>query len=71
MKQNQPRVLLRAVACGIPVIASLACGLNNVCGVVSIATGDKQALLDAIEMQITVGALSHGQREAIAICRQM
>jgi hypothetical protein len=47
--EHQPRVLLQAVACGLPVVASSACGLQNLKGVTTIATGDAQALTKAIE----------------------
>jgi hypothetical protein len=42
--ENQPRLLLRAIACKIPVISSSACGLENMQGVITIAAGDRQAL---------------------------
>lgn len=47
--ENQPRLLLRALACRIPVISSSACGLQNVEGVITIAGGDQQALANAIK----------------------
>jgi glycosyltransferase involved in cell wall biosynthesis len=34
--EHNPRILLRAIACGIPVIASSACGLGNLKGVTNI-----------------------------------
>jgi glycosyltransferase involved in cell wall biosynthesis len=34
--EHNPRILLRAIACGIPVIASSACGLGNLEGVKNI-----------------------------------
>ncbi len=46
--ENKPRRLLEAVASGVPVIASSACGLEGVNGVVTIPPGDVQALSDAI-----------------------
>ncbi|CAN5665102.1 hypothetical protein BH09VER1_BH09VER1_01040 [soil metagenome] len=46
--EHQPRRLLRAVAAGIPVIASEACGLKNVPGVTTIPCGDAEALKSAI-----------------------
>ncbi len=46
--EHTPRVLLKAIAYGIPVIASAACGLENMSGVVTIPTGDEQALIHAI-----------------------
>jgi glycosyltransferase involved in cell wall biosynthesis len=47
--EHCPRLLLRAVASGIPVIASAACGLAQVSGVTTIPTGDVQALAQSIE----------------------
>jgi hypothetical protein len=41
--------LLEAVAHKIPVIASAACGLGNVSGVVNVPVGDAQALSDEIQ----------------------
>ncbi|MEY4483938.1 MAG: hypothetical protein RL693_1390, partial [Verrucomicrobiota bacterium] len=42
--EHAPRRLLQAVAAGVPVIASEACGLSNVPGVITIADGDVIAL---------------------------
>lgn len=47
--EHQPRRLLRAVAAGVPVIASEACGLRQVQGVTTIPTGDAGALRAACE----------------------
>jgi VanW like protein/Glycosyl transferases group 1 len=46
--EHNPRVLLKAIAYGIPVIASAACGVENMPGVITIPTGDEQALVQAI-----------------------
>jgi VanW like protein/Glycosyl transferases group 1 len=46
--EHCPRLLLKAVASGIPVIASAACGLEQVAGIATIPTGDVQALAEAI-----------------------
>ena len=46
--EHQPRRLLQAVAAGVPVIASAACGLANVPGVTTIPTGDVAALRSAL-----------------------
>ena len=46
--EAQPRALLRAVAAGIPVVASTACGLHGVEGVTTIACGDVDSLRAAI-----------------------
>jgi VanW like protein/Glycosyl transferases group 1 len=47
--EHCPRLLLRAVASGIPVIASAACGLEQVSGVTTIPMGDVQAFAQSIE----------------------
>ena len=47
--EHQPRRLLQAVASGIPVIASTACGLQHVKGVISIPTGNAEVLSQEIE----------------------
>jgi hypothetical protein len=46
--EDQPRRLLRAVAAGIPVIASDACGLEGVPGVMTVPAGDMAALRNAV-----------------------
>jgi VanW like protein len=47
--EHNPRLLLRAIAHRIPVIASTACGLAQVPGVTSIPTGDLSELKQAIQ----------------------
>jgi hypothetical protein len=47
--ENQPRRLLRAVAAGVPVIASEACGLGGVDGVTVIRAGDTEGLKVVLE----------------------
>ncbi len=47
--EHQPRRLLAAVAAGVPVIASRACGLEGIPGVVSVPEGDIAALSQAIQ----------------------
>ncbi len=47
--EHKPRRLLEAVAQKVPVIASHACGLGNVAGVVNVPVGDAQALADEIQ----------------------
>jgi len=47
--ENQPRRLLQAVAAGIPVIASDACGLEGVDGVTVVETGNVPMLKAAVE----------------------
>jgi VanW like protein len=46
--EHKPRFLLRAIACGIPVIATEACGLGEMAGVTTIPVGDVDALRSAI-----------------------
>ena len=46
--EHQPRRLLQAVAAGIPVIASAACGLENVPGVTTIPAGNAGALREVL-----------------------
>jgi glycosyltransferase involved in cell wall biosynthesis len=46
--EHKPRRLLQAAACGIPVIASRACGLENVEGINSIDAGDAVVLRESI-----------------------
>jgi hypothetical protein len=47
--EHKPRRLLEGVARGIPVIASTACGLGSIGGVVNIPVGDVKALRHEIE----------------------
>jgi hypothetical protein len=54
--ENNPRRLLMAVAAGVPVIASSACGLQNVSGVTTVSTGNLDALCSAIEGVLTAGS---------------
>lgn len=46
--EHAPRRLLEAVARGVPVVASTACGLEGVPGVVSVPAGDARALRGAL-----------------------
>ncbi|HYE73706.1 MAG TPA: glycosyltransferase family 4 protein, partial [Blastocatellia bacterium] len=47
--EHRPRRLLKAIACGVPVIASEACGLGNVEGVTIVESGDVAMLRAAIK----------------------
>ena len=47
--EHKPRRLLEAVANGTPVIASKACGLEHVEGVINVPVGDIKALREQIE----------------------
>lgn len=46
--EHAPRALLRAVAAGVPVVASTACGLGALPGMREIASGDVDALRAAL-----------------------
>jgi hypothetical protein len=46
--EHHPRILLRAIAQGIPAIASDACGLQGVPGVTTVPAGDIPALAAAL-----------------------
>jgi len=46
--EHRPVRLLEAIAGGIPVIASMACGLENMKGVTSVKAGDVESLRTAI-----------------------
>jgi hypothetical protein len=47
--ENQPRRILEAIAAGIPVIASEACGVSELDGVITVRPGDADELRSAIE----------------------
>lgn len=51
--EHKPRRLLQAVANGIPVLASAACGVDEVTGTKTFASGDPHALKIAIEAHLT------------------
>jgi hypothetical protein len=51
--EHKPRRLLEAVACGTPVIASTACGLENVKGVINVPCGDVAALREEIRRAVS------------------
>jgi len=53
--EDKPRLLLRAAACGIPVIASAACGLGQVPGVVTLPALDPGILAAEISSLLTTG----------------
>jgi hypothetical protein len=64
--EHNPRVLLKAIAHGIPVIASAACGLENMPGVITIPTGDTQSLIQAMR-QILEMNHSQGKMEYVSL----
>jgi hypothetical protein len=47
--ENHPKILLRSIALGIPVIATEACGLHGLPGVAIVKTGDLEALMDVVK----------------------
>jgi hypothetical protein len=51
--ENQPRRLLSAVAAGIPVVATEACGLRGLPGVITVPQGNVDALSTAIEQVLS------------------
>lgn len=57
--EDQPRMLLRALASGVPVVASEACGLGDRAGLTTVAAGDADALITAIN-----AARGYSAREA-------
>jgi hypothetical protein len=52
--EHKPRLLLRAIACGIPVIATDACGLGEMTGLTLIPAGDVDALRSALERHTNI-----------------
>jgi hypothetical protein len=50
--EDKPRILLRALAFGIPVIASEACGLNGLPGVTVLPRIDCNALMEAFQSHV-------------------
>lgn len=52
--EHQPRLLLRAVARGLPVICTRACGLGDHPGVTRITAGDPAALAAAITAAMAI-----------------
>ena len=54
--ENRPRRMLQALANGVPVIASAACGVEGLPGVITIPTGDALALSAALEQVMVLGA---------------
>jgi hypothetical protein len=53
--EHQPRALLRAVAMGLPVIATEACGLSDMPGVTIVSAFDVEQLRDAIGQLLEAG----------------
>jgi glycosyltransferase involved in cell wall biosynthesis len=55
--EHKPRRLLEAVARGVPVIASTACGLENISGVTSVQAGDVNSLCSKLEKVVARSSL--------------
>jgi hypothetical protein len=49
--EDQPRKLLRAIAEGVPVIATAACGVSHLPGVTTVPVADADALVRALRSQ--------------------
>lgn len=56
--EHQPRALLQALAAGVPVVASRACGLDPQAGWVEVEPGDIAALENAVRPWLGSGAAS-------------
>lgn len=52
--EHKPRRLLEAVASGTPVIASTACGLENIKEVINVPVGDVEALREEIKRAVFI-----------------
>lgn len=52
--EHKPRRLLEAVARGTPVIASTACGLENIKGVINVPVGNVEALREEIKRALLI-----------------
>ena len=57
--EHQPRALLRAVAMGLPVIATEACGLDDMPGVTIVPP------FDVAQLRMAIGQLLETGRKAI------
>ncbi|HLK59486.1 MAG TPA: VanW family protein [Chthonomonadaceae bacterium] len=51
--EDNPRPLLKALAAGVPVIATTACGLGNLPGVLTVPYGEEEALRAALNAVLT------------------
>jgi vancomycin resistance protein VanW len=54
--EHQPRALLKALAMGLPVIATAECGLGDMPGVVTVPVHDARVLREAIIEALDAGA---------------
>jgi len=64
--EDKPRILLRAIACGVPVIASQACGLGRLNGVVTLPALDSGILAAAISSLAGVAWLRDADHTLVA-----
>jgi hypothetical protein len=68
--EHRPRRLLRAAAVGVPVIASTACGVDNIANITTIDAGDIESLRRAIAESSDLSSEAHiDVRDAAAIMR--
>jgi glycosyltransferase involved in cell wall biosynthesis len=63
--EHSPRALLKALAAGLPVVATPACGLPSHCGAIEVPAGDVKALILALQHARTTRAPG-GRPAAIA-----
>jgi hypothetical protein len=54
--EDQPRRLLAALAAGVPVIATAACGLDPQPGLVLLPQGNAEALIAALSVMMDTGS---------------
>ena len=66
--EHKPRLLLRAIACGIPVIATDACGLGEMTGLRLIPVGDVAALRSTIELVTKASAIKIAANDPKSAC---
>jgi len=53
--EDRPRRLLEAIACGVPVVATAACGVEGLPGVTLVSAADVDSLVSAIEAALQAG----------------
>jgi hypothetical protein len=63
--EHRPRALLRAIASGVPVIATAACGVEGMPGVTTVPAGDAAAVRQALE-ELHLTHLTRGGRHVLA-----
>ena len=65
--EDNPHPLLQALAAGIPVIATAACGLGDLPGVITIPYGDEQALLAALHSVLSPADITVPSRLPVGV----